>query len=130
VTARGVLRVGMGLVVASAAAAGPSLLTIPLAMAAPSVVLLIPLFGFCIAFSHAVLLGLPLYLLAARRGAPSKDMAMAAGTLIGAIPVAILIATSSPSIIHAIMPAGVFGFCGCFGAMIFHGLAVRPDEAE
>jgi hypothetical protein len=122
-------RVLKALVVASAVAAWPTLLAIPVGPLA----LLIIVFGFIVALAHALLPGLAFFVLLSQRGIPSVGITMLAGGLIGALPVTILISAGGPqwdaALASALFPASLFGFCGWLAGGVFHFMISSVDDA-
>lgn len=123
-------RIVKALLIASALAAWPTYIAIPTALSAGPAVLLVVAIGFGIALGHAVALGLPLYLLLARHGAPRPGIAILAGGLIGALPIAILALVSmGPNSIGPLtMLVMLFGFCGLLGGAAFDFIVTRASD--
>lgn len=123
-------RIAKALVAASAIAAWPTWIAIPMALSAGPAALVIVALGLGVALGHALLLGLPLYLLLARRGAPRTGTTMLAGGLIGALPITILIAVSEGQGAFglALPPAILFGFCGWLGSSAFDFVVSRAKD--
>ena len=120
-------RIVIGLFLASAVAAWPTCFAIPMAISAGPAALWPIAIGFLVALAHALLLGLPAYLLVAWRGAPTRNVAMLAGAIIGALPVTVLtLASDGPTFV---LPAILFGFCGCLGGAAFEFMISREDPA-
>lgn len=123
------LRIAKALVVASAVAAWPTALAIPAAIGGGPALLLFIAIGFGIALGHALLFGLPLYLLFVRSGVASGGFAMLAGGLIGALPTSLfLAATRAATLTDMFLPALLFGFCGMLGGAAFDFAVMRTDE--
>ena len=122
------LRIAKALVIASAVAAWPTAITIPAAIGGSPALLLFIVIGFGIALGHALLLGLPLYLLMRTDGA-SAGFATLAGGMIGALPISLLIAaTQAATLTDLLLPALLFGFCGLVGGATFDFVVTRVDE--
>jgi hypothetical protein len=122
-------RIANALVIASAVAAWPSYLAIPMAISAGPAVLWVVVFGFLLALAHALLLGLPLFALLAPRGKPRVGVAMLAGGLIGALPITILMLSIDPLGSMVVLPTLFFGFCGWLGGAAFDFVLSRADDA-
>lgn len=115
-------RVGGALLLASVAAAAPTILLGPL------VVIAFPI-GFVIAMVHAVVLGLPVYLLLRRYRMLGWIPVGLAGFGIGATPVGLLSldgATRASADVFWIV--GLFGLFGALGALIFRARLGRGGE--
>jgi hypothetical protein len=122
------LRIAKALMIASAVAAWPTAFAIPAAIGGGPALLLFIAIGFGVALGHALLLGLPLYLLLLRSGAAPGDFAMLAGGLIGALPTSLLIAaTQAATLTDLLLPALLFGFCGMLGGATFDFVVTRAD---
>ncbi|WP_025560699.1 hypothetical protein [Sphingomonas sp. UNC305MFCol5.2] len=124
---------------ASIAASWPGMLALTMAFYAPRL-LLVPLTTFAIAFGHALVLGLPLYLLLDRRGWANGWLAALAGACIGMVPVLIFTTIDHfqyPSDRYA---AGwltqvsgalwLFGFLGLCGGLTFFAIVSGDRAAE
>ncbi|MDQ0251817.1 hypothetical protein J2W22_003905 [Sphingomonas kyeonggiensis] len=90
--------------------------------AAPVVLLYALVFGFPLAFGHALLLGLPAYLWLERRYQLHWWNAMGAGAVIGALPALFWIGPASAW--DAMIPLLILGASGAGGGLVFR-LALR-----
>jgi hypothetical protein len=123
-------RIAKALAISSAVAAWPTVFAIPAAIGGAPALLLFIAIGFGIALGHALLLGLPLYLLLVRSGVAPGGFAMLAGGLIGALPTSLLIAatTQAATLTNLLLLALLFGFCGMLGGATFDFVVTRAGE--
>lgn len=122
-------RLAGALLLASAAAASPTILLGPL------VVIAFPI-GFVIALIHAVVLGAPAYLLLRRYRLLGWGPVVLAGFAIGAAPIGLLSVGETPAPSgEGLWIVGLFGLFGLLGALAFRvrmgrgGEPVRFDPA-
>jgi hypothetical protein len=115
-------RVAGALLLASLAAAAPMVILGPFAIIA------VP-FAFVIALGHAVVLGLPLYLLVRSRTEIAWWHAALAGVAIGAGPVTLAGADYILGVRGSIIVSLAFGAFGFIGAMVFRAWA-GPSARE
>ena len=122
-----VRRVVIALIAAAMAAAWPSyliaLFALPAGLAAA---LWFVALGLGIALAHAVFLGLPFYMLIARRGPPWLRVTTIAGGVVGALPIPSLMMITGEKAV--ILPALYFAFCGMVGGAVFDVVLTRLGD--
>lgn len=96
--------------------------------------MMIIFFGTMISGLHALLLGLPLFLVLARRPPIRWWTAAAAGFAVGAIPAGLLFLSGDEAGLGALVPAAITGALGMVGGLAFWAVACRslpePDDGR
>lgn len=110
--------------VAAAAAAGAS----PTILLGIVVLIAFPV-GFVIALAHALLLGLPAYLLLRRRSTFGWGIAAVVGFVIGAVPTGLLTLSAAGFANGGIWAPAVAGLCGTLGALAFRAVTGGASSA-
>ena len=121
--------VSVAIVAALAAATAPALL-----FAAFTGSLGMGAFAFIIALPHALVLGLPLFLVLRAKGWVNAGSSLGGGFLVGAIPMAVLTGLGNSDWLTNILAVSLFGVCGATGGLAFFLLwkvfTPAPERSE